>query len=217
MLKKLMLAGVAVGMMALNAPIAHAAVVRSGCGFDSVSQVTVTGETTFTGGAYGYAVFDDSNTHTLRCYITVDGSEVSGGSTPTDTGATFLHVQGEVSYSAAEGASVEECTEIDGSTVSCSTADETQVPPQEVLDAIDTVFAVLLTVAETVDGVLAPVYAALDSAEINYLDPIICQVLRAAAPGIPGVIDITPEGDTTIAVLGPFWDCPPYGNLFPPA
>jgi hypothetical protein len=200
LLKKLMLAGVAVGMMALNAPIAHAAVVRSGCGFNSVSQATVTGETTFTGAAYGYAAFDDQGTHTLRCYITVDGSEQA--TTPTVSGSTFVHVEAEVTYSAAEGAHVEECTEIDGSTVSCGTADETQVPPQEVLDALDTVFALL-------DSILIPIEESLD--------PTICSVLKLAAPGIPGVIDITPEGDTTIIGLGAFWDCPPYGNLFPPA
>jgi hypothetical protein len=216
MLKKLMLAGVAVGMMALNAPIAHAAVVRSGCGFDSVAQETVTGgQDTFTGGAYGYAVFDDQGTHTLRCYVTVDGVEQA--TTPTQSGTAFVATAGQVTYNAAEGATVDLCTEIDGATVSCGPADEQQIPPQEVIDLINQVFDILITVAETVDGVLAPVYAIIDGIERDVIDPQVCPLLAAAAPGIPGVIDITPEGDTTIAVLGPFWDCPPYGNLFPPA
>jgi hypothetical protein len=189
MLKKLMLAGVAVGMMALNAPIAHAAVVRSGCGFDANSQSTVTGENTFTGVAYGYAVFDDQGTHTLRCYITVDGVEQA--STVPGSGSVFVTTSGTVTYSAAEGAHVEECTEIDGNLVSCGAATETQIPPQEVLDLLDTVGMAL--------------------------DTVLCPVLASLSPGVPGVVDISPEGDVTLIGVGPFWDCPPYGNLFPPA
>jgi hypothetical protein len=201
LLKKLMLAGVAVGMMALNAPIAHAAVVRSGCGFDAIAQETATGgQDTFTGGAYGYAIFDDQGTHTLRCYVTVDGVEQA--TTPTGSGTGLVTAQGQVTYNAAEGATVDECTEIDGVTIECGAADTSQIPPQEVIDALDAVFA-------TLDSILIPIE--------EQLDPVICAVLSAAAPGIPGVIDITPEGDTTLAVVGPFWDCPPYGNLFPPA
>jgi hypothetical protein len=196
-----MLAGVAVGMMALNAPIAHAAVVRSGCGFDAVAQETATGgQNTFTGGAYGYAVFDDQGTHTLRCYITVDGVEQA--TTPTGSGTGVVTVSAQVTYNAADGASVDECTEIDGVLIECGAADTSQVPPQEVIDALDTVFA-------AIDGVLLPIE--------QLLDTVICPVLASASPGIPGVIDINAEGDTTIAVVGPFWDCPPYGNLFPPA
>jgi hypothetical protein len=30
------------------------------------------------------------------------------------------------------------------------------------------------------------------------------------------VVDIDPEdGDVTVVGVGPFWDCPPYGDLFP--
>jgi hypothetical protein len=44
---------------------------------------------------------------------------------------------------------------------------------------------------------------------IDQIDPLVCTQFSALAPGIPGVVDIQPEGD--IAVLGePFWDCPPY-------
>jgi hypothetical protein len=203
LLKKLMLAGVAVGMMALNAPIAHAAVIRSGCGFDSVAQETATGgQDTFTGGAYGYAAFDDQATHTLRCYVTVDGVPAAGGSTAPQSGTGFVATAGQVTYFAAEGSSVDLCTEIDGVTLSCGPATESQIPPQEVIDALDAVFA-------AIDGVLLPIE--------QQLDTIICPILASVAPGIPGVVDINAEGDTTLAVVGPFWDCPPYGNLFPPA
>jgi hypothetical protein len=200
LLKKLMLAGVAVGMMALNAPIAHAAVVRSGCGFDTIAQETATGgQDTFTGAAYGYAAFDDQGTHTLRCYVTVDGSEVA--STPTGSGSVFVTTQGTVTYTTAS-TDVDLCTEIDGVTTSCGDATLTEIPPQAVIDALDSLFA-------TLDSILIPIE--------EQLDPTICTVLKALAPGIPGVVDITADGDTTLAVVGPFWDCPPYGDLFPPA
>jgi hypothetical protein len=48
--------------------------------------------------------------------------------------------------------------------------------------------------------------------ETGLVDPTVCPILAAVAPGIPGVIGITPEGDTTVGVVGPVWDCPPYGN-----
>jgi hypothetical protein len=41
------------------------------------------------------------------------------------------------------------------------------------------------------------------------LDGTICARLVALAPGVPGVVDIDPTGDTSVAG-SPFWDCPPY-------
>jgi hypothetical protein len=196
MLKKLMISGVAVGLMALNAPIAHAAVVRSGCGFQSVAQETATGgQDTFTGAAYGYAIFDDQDTHTLKCVVKVDGA--AQAETPPGSGQVVVTTQGQVTYNAAEGATVVLCTVIDDVEVGCNVAMEFQVPPQEVIDLLDTIFQAI-------------------SDASGLLDPIVCTMHQALAPGIPGVIDITPEGDVTLAVIGPFWDCPPYGNL-PPA
>lgn len=42
------------------------------------------------------------------------------------------------------------------------------------------------------------------------LDPTICSRLAALAPGVPGVVDVDPTGDTYVAG-SLFWDCPPYG------
>jgi hypothetical protein len=198
-LKKITLAATAVAMLALGAPMAHAAVVRSGCGFDSLAtaQDATGGQNTYNGAAYGYAVFDDQGTHTLRCYITVNGTEAA--SSIPNSGTGFVVTAGPVTFFAEDGALVEECTEIDGATVSCGESTNTQIPPQEVLDA------------------LSGVFDAIDNAEITLIDPIVCPILASLSPGVPGVVDITPEGDTTIVGVGPFWDCPPYGNLFPPA
>jgi hypothetical protein len=43
-------------------------------------------------------------------------------------------------------------------------------------------------------------------------DVITCTVLQAAAPGVPGVLDIDPTGDTILLGV-PFWDCPPYAEV----
>jgi hypothetical protein len=208
-LKKITLAATAVAMLALGAPMAHAAVVRSGCGFDSLAtaQDATGGQNTYNGAAYGYAVFDDQGTHTLRCYIQVNGVEAA--SSIPNSGTGFVGTAGPVTFFAEDGALVEECTEIDGVTISCGESTNTQIPPQEVIDALDGVFTILDGVLTTVDGILLPIEQELDT--------VICPQLAALAPGIPGVVDITPEGDTTLVGAGPFWDCPPYGNLFPPA
>ena len=38
-----------------------------------------------------------------------------------------------------------------------------------------------------------------------------CAAFMAAAPGVPGVVDIEPEGDVHVAGEW-FWDCAPYGS-----
>lgn len=40
-------------------------------------------------------------------------------------------------------------------------------------------------------------------------DPVLCPILVARSPGIPGVVDIRPDGDVDVAGQ-PLWDCPPY-------
>ena len=42
------------------------------------------------------------------------------------------------------------------------------------------------------------------------VDAAVCPVFAQAAPGVPGVVDVSPKGD--VDLLGePFWFCPPYG------
>jgi hypothetical protein len=209
MLKKLLVLALAASGLAIAAPSASACHMINPtnprcyqhCGYNSVAQETATGgQDTFTGAAYGYALFEDTSAHTVRCYVTVDGVEQA--TTPTGSGTTFVTTAGTVTYNAAEGSAVALCTEIDGETVECGAAVEIQIPPQEVIDALDTVFT-------AIDDAIRPVE--------ELLDTVICPLLASVSPGIPGVVDINAEGDTTLAVVGPFWDCPPYGNLFPPA
>jgi hypothetical protein len=139
MVKQLVLAATVAASLTTGAPAAHAAVVRSGCGFDTIAQEQATGgQDTYTGAAYGYAVFDDQGTHTLRCYVTVDGGEVA--TTPTGSGSVFVTTQGTVTYTTAS-TDVDLCTEIDGVTTSCGDATLTELPPQAVIDLIDSLCA----------------------------------------------------------------------------
>jgi hypothetical protein len=43
------------------------------------------------------------------------------------------------------------------------------------------------------------------------LDPILCPIFASWSPGVPGVIDILPNGDIWIAGEQ-FWECPPYSD-----
>jgi hypothetical protein len=210
MIKQLALAATVAASLTVATPAAHAAVVREGCGFDSLAQETLTGgQDTFTGAAFGYAVFDDQGSHTLRCYVTVDGSEQA--STPTGSGSVVVTTQGQVTYTAPGGSSVEICTEIDGTTVTCEDGGTEidlcfyAVPDSWPLSDCPP-YIWPFPIPPIVGDALGPV--------LQQLDTVVCPILASLAPGIPGVVDIAPEGDVTLAVLGPVWDCPPYGNLF---
>ena len=188
MIKNLMIASLAAGALALNAPAAFAEHAVFDCGFDTVAQETATGgQDTFTGAAYGYVVSPTpGESVSIRCYVSVDGAEVA--STPTGSGTQAATTAGQVTYTATDTQDVDLCAEWTAGSESGSTCFETtttQIPPQEVIDLI-----VLLT---------------------SIPDPLICPVFAGLTPGVPGVVDIDAEGDIALAG-GDFWDCPPYGS-----
>jgi hypothetical protein len=180
---------------------AHAAPVTTHCAYAATAHAAVTGSPeSFAGVAYGAAAFDDLGPHTLRCYVTVNGAEQSPG-TLTGAGNAAVVTAGPVAYHAAATDTVRLCAGVDETfashTTVCDPVTVTQVPPQSLLDAV------------------ARIWDVWDSVDPIQLDPIDCPVFASLSPGVPGVVDITPEGDVTVAGT-PFWDCPPYGNLFPP-
>jgi hypothetical protein len=164
------------------------------CQLDAASQETVTGQDTFTGTVSGTIVRGDQDTHTLGCSVTVDGVEEAVG--PTASGKGVVTASGAVTFTAAQGATVQVCTEIDGAAPVCENTTQTQAPPQEVVD--------VLAQAET---------TARDTTDplVKLVDPALCPLLAALAPGVPGVVEITPEGDVTLPG-GTKYDCPPYGD-----
>jgi hypothetical protein len=119
--------------------------------------------------------------------------------TPQGTIATAPQADGvtaganPTTFTANRGDWVEVCTTVHVNGEyhqSCATATETQVVPQPVLDLLD--------------------------AALGPLDPIICTTFYPLAPGIPGVVDVSPSGD--VSILGAeMYDCPPYaGGTRPP-
>jgi hypothetical protein len=171
--------------------------VQVTCVLAAAAQGDVTGTAPlYNGAALGVALFDDGQPHTLRCYVTVDGFEQM--STPTGAGNDLVTTAGQVTYFAPEGAVVDVCAETDGilpsgADTTCWPVAETQVPAEQAQDVTDEVAAALLGPADPV------------------LDSALCPVLATLAPGVPGVVDVGRDGDTT--VLGqPVRECPPYGG-----
>lgn len=144
MLRKSVLAAISLATLAVTAPAAHAAPTSAQCGGAAVAQQTLTGgSTTYVGVLYGYAVFGDGGTHTLRCYVAVDGAEQS--STPTQVGTGAVATAGEATFSALPEATVVECLEIDGATVNCHPFDMIAIGPVPGLgDVIDPILCPLL-------------------------------------------------------------------------
>lgn len=169
MLKKIMLASLAVGALALNAPAASADHQDAGCSFDSLNQTTVTGQT-YEGAAVGYVVGDPGETVTVSCVIYVNGTPVSA--TPPGTGTTGATTQGRVTFTATDTDAVTICAE--GTAThpykECANSTHTTFPPPEVVAALDTVFDLIA------DGTAG-------------LDPLICDALKAA--GVPGLVNGT--------------------------
>jgi hypothetical protein len=178
-------------------PAAGAGAVRAECRFDTVASEPVTGsQERFTGVAYGVAVFDDAATHTLRCYVTVDG--VERATTPAGSGTGGVVTAGQVTYDSPEGADAALCTEVDGVTTGCESA----------------VYAPCLNCGPMDPDLITLLIDRANDAVAEYVDPVVCPLLASLSPGVPGVVGITPDGDTTVVGVGPFWDCPPYGDLF---
>jgi hypothetical protein len=216
----------AIAAVALLLGLAHPATadppndtkIRNNCSFNTLQQQTLTPDT-WTGAVYGYAAaYSPTPAHNpvtvvrSRCDVLVDGVAVVSVEMRT-AGPLAVLAPTPIQYTARDDQRVELCVFTDtvdahGQVRTDSCYDHygwEQFPPQDVIDLLDLVLA-------AVDAAYAPV----DAAEVEYVDPLVCPVLASLAPGVPGTVDITAEGDTTLVGAGPFWDCPPYGNLFLP-
>ena len=136
-LKKILMASLAAGVLTLNAPAAFAA-THGGCDF--VQSDDPTGQE-YSGVAYGYAIDDSGARVRIRCYITVNDQPVWGAEA-SGSGVGVAVAVGTISFEVADGASIKMCTEINGVTVDCGESTQTQIPPQEVTDALDDVLQV---------------------------------------------------------------------------
>ena len=178
MLKKILVVSLAAGTLALNAPVALAQHTMWDCGFDAIAQETATGgEDTFTGVIYGWAATQIPGEFVdVRCWIEVNGSPVTdwrgdGVNRQVDTyWSPGTYTAGDTDNVALCGAVYTGTSPIvspDGPK-SCDETTTTQIPPQELIDLLDSVF-------QLVTDLTAP------------LDPIICGVLQTA--GVPFLIN----------------------------
>lgn len=163
-----------------------------GCRLDHFEQETQGGDQR--GGTLHFAialydaadVTDNPVSADVHCELTVDGVVV--GATPTEhvTVAGAGHAQ--VVYNAHVDSYVRVCTVVENWSEGspdirdCPEPQHFQIPPQEVLDPLNAI-----------------------------LDGTVCPAIASLAPGMPGVVDVTPQGDVFVAG-DKIWDCPPFGT-----
>lgn len=181
-MNRAILGALAAGLLAVGAPAASAhdnSQVTSACALHQSFNFVNGGFSYYLTGA---AVTPEVGGGTFWCEIRVDG----------DTVASSVHNHGELVFGSAgplrgwastlEATDLEVCARIDW--------DDEDTPFEECVPGGD----VLTTVNEEV---------------LKPTDLLTCSVLIALAPGVPGVVDIDPTGDTVVLGI-PFWDCPPY-------
>jgi hypothetical protein len=193
----LLLAVVTLGLPAVPAT---ALAVTADCGLNTFAQEFVTGgQETFTGGAYGYAVSDVPGASiSVSCEVRVNGGPVA--STPFGPSGQGSFTAGQVTYTAAETDTVTLCAVWTGSESGelCGPTTTQQVPPQEVIDALNQVSDLI---ADATAG----------------LDPIVCSAIIAA--GLPALAN-SQESVTSVHIdeddcdvwvlvdLPPLFHCP---------
>jgi len=184
-----LIAPMVLGLAILGSPVVPAASaldhVTWDCNFGTIAQEDLTGgQDTFTGVMYGYAV---SSTPTdsveIICYVQINGNPPApppaGTACPDGSNAGTGPSMGadtygpcQVTYTASDTDNVQLCgvVYVNGQhhDDDCFETTTTQIPPQEVIDAINELF-------DLIAELTAP------------LDPIICDVIQAA--GLPGIIN----------------------------
>lgn len=200
-MRRTLLAALALGLVAAAAPAAHANPFyhyRGGCGVTMANDATpgawLGGPSVWVGEADVVAI---ATNHAFG--------------TPAPTAAISvrcdLYVNGNFNGTIATGA---------GTGVALNVTPQTWfLPAGAWVDICETVvvqgeFHFSCFAVTTVQPVPQPVYDAAD-AVLFALDPALCPLIGAAAPGIPGTLDIHPWGD--VYVLGhQVYDCPPYNG-----
>jgi hypothetical protein len=206
LLKKIMIGGLAVGALALNAPAALAAAPAAvGCRVNGVTQAVATGQDTWESAIEGYVVADaaDANkTATIKCEIRV-GTSVRGA-TSVGTGNSAAAVAEHVQYTRALTETPTLCAVWSvgsGGTsgTTCVPLTTQQIPPQEVLDALDGILTII------------------NNLEITLIDPNLCPVLTLLNGDYgpvsikAGTADANGNRGGDLYVNGVLeWDCPGY-------
>jgi hypothetical protein len=159
MVKKIMLGMLAAAALALNAPAAHADEPVYDCGFDSSQEDRVTGQN-YEGVVYGYVAH--TGPVSIRCYITVNGTDV--GADVTASGTNAAANASRVTFAASDTDSVRICwrvTTSHGWTAGCVESTSTEIPPRALKDLIDsvgnTVSPLICRTLQTIRGTYGPI------------------------------------------------------------
>jgi hypothetical protein len=229
------LVALAVTAVALVTPAAHAAdPAPSGPGCRLTSVEVTAGQVT--GELDGGPLAAPGSTISMRCSVHVDNWDHSGTAAVSESsapgpGVTVLEPRAVSFPYGPDDFFVEVCTE---ATVGATTwyldwsgwttdsgagcggnevtwlvqTGRSAVPPglQPLYDA--TTGLLCLVVGDACDS-LGPFLRALSDASATYVDPLLCPLFVAAAPGVPGVVDIRSDGDVYVAGTL-LWDCQPY-------
>ena len=200
-MRKILLGGVAAALIAAGAvpASAHPNYHYIGqCGFTTVSDGGDDDQTTWEGEFHSYFIATDAagvpsptTPISYECHAYKNG--VYMGIYDSGSGIGFAGSSGYYTYQAAPTDVITVCEEVivgGEHHTECSDADTTPIVPEPVQEAIEGII-------NDVNDVLI------------LLDPTICAILAQFSPGVPGVLDITPEGDVYVAGEF-FWDCPPY-------
>ena len=211
-LRTLLVAALAVaGLAAPPASAGQSSAFFGDCGIDSVNQKTVNGDH-YQGAIYVFGALYSADpddmpvSASVTCYVMVDGVPQPGTRvTMPATGA--VAGAAVIDFEARDDQIVELCLEVDFLGDDTPTfrrgcgygAYPPQIPPREVTDLLDLVFAYY----EAVIG-----YG--NDPVVEHVDPPLCALLVDKA-GTYELVTIAPDGDVSVAGVG-LWDCPPYGG-----
>jgi hypothetical protein len=229
--KKAALGALAATVMAMVTPMTAASAdqgdtLKGGCSFDTNRQATATNgqnQGVIADLSVSQEASGGPSGATVECWINVNGVAAPG----TDIVASGSGVQAnsaQISYSAGDTDAVALCQKVtfddgsswvgpDGTNPDCPAATSTQIPPQVVIDTLDTVINTLIDVLNTAND-------ALNSVLIADVDPVICPILKNNLGGqTVGPLEINADGDIIVndpaGLVGKVYDCPPYDP--PPA
>jgi hypothetical protein len=206
MMRRALLAGAALGLSVIVAPVAHADSpdsIHGGCSFDTV--VDATGANV--GVAYDASVTTDAGGApigaTVTCWIQVNGIEAPG-TRFSYTGVGAQAGANPISFTADSTDTVAQCQEVayaDGSTepTACTLSTTLVLPPECFLTGCD-------------------VLGTIQRFFVSTVDPVVCPVLAQLAGSYPGGVTIDPTGDVSVPDpldlgLNPVYDCPPYRSV----
>jgi hypothetical protein len=193
--KKAALGALAATVMAMVTPMTAASAdqgdtLKGGCSFDTNEQAQVTNgqnQGVIADLSVSQEASGGPSGATVQCWIDVNGVEAPG----TRISASGNGVQAnsaQITFAASETDAVSECEQVtfddgstwvgaDGTNPDCPAATQTQIPPQVVIDTINSVLALT-----------------------DALNPILCPIFASLGPqDIGGVITISSDGSLVIA------------------